>query len=1069
MLASWPKSWCPLVIFLASVCRFPLVVRLSSASKSHNKEIKLIFHPLSIYLDTLIFVGNVPNNTDITERTEDQLSLEGLSLDDIGHFILLDDICADEDDESSVSNLKDVQHSNNVPTSVRTQHHQQIVSTGHNSYVIESTSILQQGTSTPNSPEAIPVLTNSSQSSNLRITTPSNMMVSTIHAPVLEGLSDRCILSGEKDSSADAVEHSLDIPDCRILDHIQNWLHLCYTIFILLCLGAATRIYWWLLSAQDFLLQEKQSQTVSNLAFQSEMKSIKLELQDLLLAKDLCENIAVELKKQMNEEECVHIDEKVSFETIISGLRRQLKNEKAHCTDIQRSKKDLEVEVERLAMNNKAHLGALLAAKSTADQNIGNLGRELGALKIRSEGLISSRNATICLMTDMESNHKRKIEEIMLAKNDLEKSLAETKIQAAIDSKSSVDATDAATLVQLRLDDAQLLLVTYKSRYEDDIASRLISDGLVVELQYKVEVAGIHLKELMIEKSLLEVEVGEMEASKKTLQVNIEKLLISEVNLREQVAAVERLLVQANEKNATMTDRITYLEVMATSDQGNAEELLSVNDALTTLITEIEYHSEENKTHARESQANVEDLLKSKRALQERVSDMEQRSKIDKIHAGKLSQFKEDLESHISRIERKAENDQSHAEKLFSDKLALQKRLIEIGNQSKRDRERTATILAAKKALEKKYEASQIHEEKLSDDNLLFYKRVAELEKLNIAERAKLNDLKSANDLLIQNAALLQTHLKAAHNEVNEKSHLHDQINNHLEVMKTQLVEAGKEHASDLANAKAVSSDSIGELERQLEEHVSSKCALDSRMADADAQAKKLKAYAGQLLSAKVGLEDRVSSLEVQAKAEMDRACELCVAKDAAEAELGEMHIQAGVYERRIEDVMSAKVAVEMQLVEAGKKHASDLANAKAKASTGIHASERVRFADSLDSRSVPCAVNVHKNLLCSTMSELQDEFDRLAAAKSLGHSDTPNDSFNLENSVSYLDAEISRSITDDGYDDSVECCIFRDIDSLCNSPVNSVSHCRSSIYSPIKSIGLLDENDENVNKENWA
>ena len=183
----------------------------------------------------------------------------------------------------------------------------------------------------------------------------------------------------------------------------------------------------------------------------------------------------------------------------------------------------------------------------------------------------------------------------------------------------------------------------------------MISDDRVVELEKQAEVAGSRVKELSSEKSILENEILEMKENTKSSQADLENHLIIEMNLRERVTAINKQLVQATDSNTSMSYRIAYLEVMATTDQDNAEELLSVNQALTSLITEIETLSEENKTHARENQANVVDLLKSKRALQERVADMEQRSKIDKIHAGKLSQFKDALESHITRVERKAQ------------------------------------------------------------------------------------------------------------------------------------------------------------------------------------------------------------------------------------------------------------------------------------------------------------------------------------------------------------------------------------------------------------------------------
>ena len=421
----------------------------------------------------------MPNDTDVSEGILDH----GPLLADKGLFIPPEIICADKDDESCLSNLREVQESKDVAASVQTQHHVPEVCIGYNTCVTEGASILQHGASVPDSPETIPVLTKPTQSrkvldgnssKNLHITSLSDMMTSPIHASVLGDPLDRSVLAEEKDGSSDAVETCVGIPDCRILDHIQHWLHLCYTFFILLCLGTASRVYWCLLSAEHekcCLLQEKQGHNLSMSALHSAIECIKSDSEDLQLARNISKRDAIELRRQINED-YVHRDEKkkqkVSLDAVISDLRRQLKNEKAHTTEIQRSKKDLDVEVERMVRANKANVEVMSVAKAAADRRVDCLEHELGTLKTRSEELESSRQASLRLITEMEKNHKIEVEITLAARLDLENIITKLTTQAAVDGASLLAAAEAATLQRLRIDDIELLLTTCRSRYEEE-------------------------------------------------------------------------------------------------------------------------------------------------------------------------------------------------------------------------------------------------------------------------------------------------------------------------------------------------------------------------------------------------------------------------------------------------------------------------------------------------------------------------------------------------------------------------------------------------------------------------
>ena len=562
---------------------------------------------------------------------------------------------------------------------------------------------------------------------------------------------------------------------------------------------------------------------------------------------------------------CSLVNEKSDIEGILSKLRIQMLEGKAHEAELMIEKASLEsriADLECLISDDKMNTNEVMKAKNSLESLVAELesqsvknkqthANEMADLKASSESLISELEGRI-------ASGRSDANSVSAERDDLERRIAEMEITAKKDKKAyTADIAEAKAASDVRMAELESQMVKERKVHVGQTAeAKTASDVRMAELEGKNEK---DMKSQSVEIAELTSATNKIIAELEAQAVKVKKAHASEIfDLK--VAADNRI---AGMESQLVKDR-----------KSHAVEILKAKNTSESRVAELE------SQHVRDKRIHIAELGKIKIASDSLLAEAECQSlKERKMHAAEIAKVRSAMESIVAESDSRLVKDaKSHSVEIAKAKTASDTALAEVMAQSAKDKKAHATDLAKAKAA--------------SDRILADLGGQLTHEESHAYEVAK---AKAASDIRVAELEGQLVNEMEAHSTLVAKAKvIADEILSDLE---GQLAEEKERHAAEMLKTKVACDDLLAELEcenmelkSQAAQRTQAKITSDNRVADLEDQVFEKETMELEIIKAKNSLESLVAELESQSvKNKQTHANEMADLKASSESLISEL------------------------------------------------------------------------------------------------------------------------------------------------------------------------------------
>ena len=423
--------------------------------------------------------------------------------------------------------------------------------------------------------------------------------------------------------------------------------------------------------------------------FISKMAQERVQFCSLVNEKSDIEGILSKLRIQMLEgkaHEAELMIEKASLESRIADLECLISDDKMNTNEVMKAKNSLEslvAELESQSVKNKqTHANEMADLKASSESLITELEGRIASGRSDANSVSAERDDLERRIAEMEITAKKdKVirEELIAATtaSDLRVNEYSCQLQAEKAYSKAVSADNAA--LDLKLAELERLILEGRADYENQSERIFASESKLIKMEEQARIDKVAFDDLMVEKLAVKRHMGHLESADADKAEQLKDLSAYKASSESLISELEGRIASgrsdANSVSAERDDlerRIAEMEITAKKDK----KAYTADIAEAKAASDVRMAELDNKLVA---------ALKEKRLSQDRVDNLLSQVKTGQAHTEEQKLAIDALHSRIADLECLISDDKMNTNEVMKAKNSLESLVAELEGQVKRD------------------------------------------------------------------------------------------------------------------------------------------------------------------------------------------------------------------------------------------------------------------------------------------------------------------------------------------------------------------------------------------------